>query len=418
MPMSRFTTLADAVTAPGLPPLGIERPQTPGQWAVRWHALVLMAGLLAAVPVIHLVWHGLLGQREAMIPSRSQTPWPEPDWPAVRSGAWMAAAERHLQQASPVVFWLRAPWNELLLRCGIANSPAVQVGRDGWLFLRADQPSPAEFARRQPARAATFAAVQAQVAAVGAELLVSLVPNKTRVYPEFLRHALVPDATYGEAMAELMTAGIPVVDVAAALGAAKAAEPSRLLFFHGDTHWLPFGALVAGQAVAAAVEAQCGSRLSPRASVQLGARTTYHALGDLVAMLGIATADLPWDDGRRVTVGLSLFAHGFRELREYYGVTSDDPAVAARLDGNAADAEVWLVGTSFSRENGLPALALALGRPVRLFGENGAASIQPMAKALAALRAPGTHRPVAVVWEIVERGLFEPAWAEPQLQDR
>jgi hypothetical protein len=404
-------------TAAGLqPPLGVPRPQSPGQWAVRWHAVLLVALLLGSVPVVHVVWHGLLGQRDAMIPVRSQTTWPEPNGPDLQSGAWMGRVERHLQQASPVAFWLRAPWNELLLRCGVANSSAVQVGKDGWLFLRGDQASAVEFAKRQAARTQTFAAVRAQCAAAGVELFVSLVPNKTRVHPEFLQRALPADATYAAVLAELQAAGLPAVDVAAAMAAAKAAEPTRPLYFRGDTHWLPFGALVAGQAVAAAVEARCGAGLGPRGAVQLGPRTTFQALGDLVAMLGLATADLPWVDGRRITVGLSLTAHSFGELREYYSVASADPALATRLDGNASDAPVWLVGTSFSRENGMPALSLALGRPVRLFGENGAASIAPMAKALAALREPGAKHPVALVWEIVERGFFEPPWAEPQFQ--
>ncbi|MBL8726476.1 MAG: hypothetical protein JNK49_20705 [Planctomycetes bacterium] len=404
----------ETAAANALPPLGVPRPQTPLQWAVRWHAVLLVACLLGSVPVLHTVWHGLLGRREALIPTRSQTPWPEPDWADLQSGAWMGRVERHLQQASPVAFWLRAPWNELLLACGVANSPSVQVGRDGWLFLRADQGSPQSFAQRRAARAQTFAAVRAECAAAGVELFVSLVPNKTRVHPEFLKSALPADATYATVLAELQAVGLPVVDVAAAMAAAKAAEPTRPLYFRGDTHWLPFGALVAGQAVAAAVEARCGASLGPRGAVQLGPRTTFQALGDLVAMLGLATADLPWVDGRRITVGLSLTAHSFGELREYYSVASADPALATRLDGTAADAPVWLVGTSFSRENGMPALALALGRPVRLFGENGAASIAPMAKALAALREPGAKRPGALVWEIVERGFFEPEWAEPQ----
>ena len=35
--------------------------QTPAQWAVRWHGLVVVALLLASVPVVHLFGHGLLG---------------------------------------------------------------------------------------------------------------------------------------------------------------------------------------------------------------------------------------------------------------------------------------------------------------------------------------------------------------------
>jgi len=393
----------------------IELAPTALQSALRVHAIALFAVLLAAVPVLHLWRHLVLGKTTPWIPVRSQTDWPAATRAAVLDGSWMPAVERHLREVSPVVWWLRGNWNELMLGLDLPASDRVHVGRDGWLFLRSDaNPDAGALAAGAAARKARFAAVRDRLRVLGCELLVSIVPDKSGVYADLRRDVgrqSKKQTLYGYLLEELRSLGIPVVDVKSAMAAMRAAEPARELYFRGDSHWQPYGALAAAQAAAVFIEGgPLAAKLSPRVPVQLGARTTFHALGDLVAMLGICTADLPWEDGRRVTVGLSLQAHSYRELRSYYAVAPDDPALAARFDGNWPAAEVVLVGTSFAKENGLPALMLALGRPVRMVQENGAAGIVPMTSLLEQLEQPGAVLPKVVVWEVVERGLFEPTW--------
>lgn len=393
------------------------QPMTPLQAALRVHAIALFALLLGSVPLLHLWRHLLLGKATPWVPVRSQTEWPSASVDAVLDGQWMPAVERHLREASPVVWWLRGNWNEMMLRLDQPVGDRVHVGRDGWLFLRSDaNPSAAFLEAGAAARKARFAAVRDRLQALGCELVVSIVPDKSGVYADLRRDGgrqLQKQALYGRLLEELRSLQIPVVDVKSAMAAMRAAEPERELYFRGDSHWQPYGALAAGQAAAMLIEAgPLAARLSPRVAVQLGARTTFHALGDLVAMLGICTADLPWEDGRRVTVGMSLQAHAFRELRSYYSVAPADPALAPQFDGSWPAAEVVLVGTSFAKENGLPALMLALGRPVRMEQENGAAGIVPMNRLLEQLAQPGAVVPKLVVWEVVERGLFESGWEQ------
>jgi alginate O-acetyltransferase complex protein AlgJ len=390
---------------------------TPMQSALRVHAVALFAILLGSVPLLHLWRHVVRGKSTPWVPVRSQTDWPAATPAAVLDGQWMPAVERHLREASPVVWWLRGNWNELLLRLDQPVGDRVHVGRDGWLFLRSDaNPSAELLAAGAAARKWRFASVRDRLRALGCELVVSIVPDKSGIYPELRRDggpASPKQALYAHLLDEVRSLAIPVIDVKSAMAAIRAVEPDRELYFRGDSHWQPYGALAAGQAAALLIEAgPLAARLSPRVPVQLGARTTFHALGDLVAMLGICTADLPWDDGRRVTVGLSLQAHAFRELRSYYAVAPEDPALAERFDGNWPAAEVVLVGTSFAKENGLPALMLALGRPVRMVQENGATGIVPMTRLLEQLEQPGALLPKLVVWEVVERGLFEPSWEQ------
>jgi hypothetical protein len=132
-------------------------------------------------------------------------------------------------------------------------------------------------------------------------------------------------------------------------------------------------------------------------------------------MLGIGTIEAQDQHGSRGTVPLTVLAAQFRETREYYSVEPLPGAGdVARFDGTWRDAEVVLVGTSFAQENGLQALMLALGRPVRLVQESGAGSIRPMRRLFEELVEPGRPRPKIVVWEIVERGLVEGDWGDPR----
>jgi len=75
--------------------------QTPGQWAVRWFAVVAASLLCASVPLHHFVWHGLLGHDEAQVRLRSQKP------PAAAAGG--GAAPVAGSWASSGSEWLSAP---------------------------------------------------------------------------------------------------------------------------------------------------------------------------------------------------------------------------------------------------------------------------------------------------------------------
>lgn len=395
-----------------------DRQQTPAQWAVRWHGLLAAALLAASVPLVHVGWHGLLGREEPPIVTRSQTPPMEPTWATLADGSYMLARERQLQEASPIVWSLRGTWNEALLQLGAPQGDRVVVGRDGWLFLRHEvMATGAGLGATAAARTQAFAAARDAVRAAGAELLVVIVPDKSRVLPDLAgvapERAAAKAPAYGALLGELQALGVPTVDLAAVFQAVRAAQPQEELFYRGDSHWRPLGALAAARAVAAVIEAlPVAGRLGPRGAVQLGPSETFEALGDLVAMLGLRTAELPARDGRR-TVGLSLCAQSLREVRTYYSITAADPALALRLDGKDPTAAVWLAGTSFTNESFWRASMFALGRPVRVFQDNGAAGIVPMQRTLAALRAADGPRPAVVVWEIVERGFYEDGWRAP-----
>ncbi|MBX3463764.1 MAG: hypothetical protein KF830_11380 [Planctomycetes bacterium] len=393
-------------------------PQTPAQWAVRWHAVALATLLLASVPVVHLVWHGLLGRQEPPIRSRGQYTAPAATWANVLDGSWMPAKERELREASPIAWWLRSGWNELLFRAGTPRSERVQVGRDEWFFLAATvAPDRALFERRAAVRQRVFATVRDAVRAAGGELFVWLVPDKARVYPEYafaggeLPAAKAP--LYGEVLGELRGLGIATADMAAALAAARTALPAEELYFRRDTHWRPQGALAAARAVAAAIEGgDLGRWLSPRGEVELAGKDSIRMVGDLTALLGLATVEVAHAGGWHAEP-MSLLTERLAETRDYYGIVRRERGAALPIGGDDDAAEVWVAGTSFSEENGWKALSLALGRPVRVVLARGAGGTEP-ARALLQRLAQGA-RPKVVVWEIVERGLLEDEWADPRL---
>ena len=400
-------------TAPAVGPAPVA---TSAQLAVRWHVVVGAALLLASVPIVHLVWHVLLGHDVPVIRTRGQAAAPPPTAANVFDGSWMPAKERELQEASPIVWWLRSGWNEALYRAGLPRSAHVHFGRDEWFFLQATvRPDRELFLQRREVRRRFFTAVRDRVRAAGAELFVSLVPDKARLHPELaFADGVLPGAVqpnYGEVLAELHALGIPTVDLVAAVATARAAAPAQELWFRRDTHWRPEGALVAAQAIAAAIEAgPIGARLSPRVQVELFGKETIRLIGDLTAMCGLGTIEA--EAGHALP--MSLLTERLAEDRSYYGIVLRDQGRPLPLHGDTPDAEVVVAGTSFAIENGWKALSVALGRPVRAVEARGAGGTEPIRTVLRQLDDPAVARPRLVIWEIVERGLFEPEWRDPR----
>ncbi|MCA8950955.1 MAG: hypothetical protein KDE27_15735 [Planctomycetes bacterium] len=388
--------------------------QTPAQWAVRWHGVAVAALLAASVPLFHLLWHGALGRDRPPIITRSQTEVPELTFDSFTDGTWATAMERHLREASPIVWRLRGTWNELLFRFGIVQNAGVVLGKDSWLFKAETlRPGMFRFEREAPERRRFLAALRDRVRAAGAELVVSLVPDKARVYPELAyedgRLAPAKAPIYGAMLTELHELDIPVADVASAILLAKAAAPDQLFYYQRDTHWRPEGALAGGQAIAAVIESlPVGRALAPRLTAELGARTITKAVGDLAGMLGLLTRELPLEGGRLRAQPVSIFTADLAMDREFYGVVLKDRARLVPPLPEDPATEVLLIGTSFAEANGAGALALALGRPVRAVIGFGASGFNGLHDLRDELR-EGTRAKV-VVWEIVERGLFEARW--------
>lgn len=389
---------------------------------MRWFAVIVVGVLCASVPVVHIVWHGLLDNEEPVLVTRSQEPAQAATVDNVMSGEWMTLKERELQEVSPVVWSLRGHWNELRYRLGVPHSDRVWFGRDDWLFVMPSvRPDLRGFERAKDKRLAAFVKIRDAIRAAGAELIVTVVPDKARVYKDFaFEDGVMPKRTadnYATIMAELESLGIAHVDLATPMAAARAAitstETTEQLYYARDTHWQPAGALVAGTAIGAAVEIQFGSRLSPRQQLRLTGPNRSRTVGDLTMMLGMLAHVRPDPILERRDVSMSLLTDELSEVRDYYGANLVTKTGTKGLFGEAPDAEVYLAGTSFSKANGMVAVTMGLGRPVHLITNSGATGLGPIRNALKLLRSG--KKPKLVIWEIVERGLFDAAWQDPKL---
>ncbi len=276
----------------------------------------------------------------------------------------------------------------LLFREGLEG---VLVGADGWLF------STEEFFR-QPGEEQAVAenleyvrTVRDTLRSQGIELVVALVPAKARVYADRLGRYALPDHVrprYQDFRRRLLSLGICTPDLLAALQEARRQEE---VFLRTDTHWSPFGARTAAQALAA-----CARRTLKEKGVQpvpydrqlLGTRRIH---GDLAGFIPLG--DLRGSLGPRpdLVAELETIAASDRGLGLF-----DDPDIPVALIGSSYSAgRLWdFVG----------ALKQALEADVLNVAAEGQGPFLPMQAYLNG----DTFReitPRLVIWEIPERYL-------------
>ena len=394
--------------------------QSPAQWAVRYLAVAGLGALAASVPLAHVGWHIALQNPEPMYSTRHQKPLPTPTLSSLADGSYMAQTEKSLQESAPFTWHLRSNWHELRLALGWPRGTDVRVGQDDWFFLAESlAPDIDSWKRGRGARMALLQQVKSSVEATGAKLVISLVPDKERVYPDkWYPNGDMPDnkrGNYALALAEFSEAGIRAIDLALAMEQGRVSHPGVDLYFRRDTHWNVAGAFVASSAMASFLEGNYSAAIGPR--MKASARSTGKSLlvGDLVGMMGLGTLDLRINGAADLThpEAFSLITYKLRELVESYAIDIADTESAKLVDGNDSEACVWLVGTSFANANGAAALALQLARPIRWTIQFGASGLSAMRAALPEMSKQRQAR--LVVWEIVERGYFSPEWSSSSI---
>ena len=171
------------------------------------------------------------------------------------------------------------------------ESSKAFAGKDGWLFYKADG-SIANFQNRKHFSDKEFARATAYLsdfnawcAENGVPFLYMIAPDKNKIYGEFF-----PDTVkklYGDdqsranrLMDALLKKGVPVVYFYDDL---KAHKKDTLLYFKNDTHWTPYGALIAYQKTMNLL----GFPALPKPAFE----TVKNASGDLTGMLPSAGTD-------------------------------------------------------------------------------------------------------------------------------
>lgn len=272
------------------------------RWPRTWSLLLVLVALFGiGVPGLGTLAHIDAGEAEraASAENRTLAPWPPIAWNAGMLMAWPGAAARYFEDH----FALRARlvrWQAIVRLEWLRTSPSpdVLVGRDGWLFYAADA-ALADFASTDP-----FSREDLEVwrtvlqhthdwlARRGIRYVFVLAPDKHAVYPEFMPDGVrrVGRETRTDELVRYLRdqSTVPVVDLRAALGAAKGSER---LYHRTDTHWNDRGAFVAYRAIlsrlADGVPPANRDALAPLPRTAFAASTVREPGMDLAGMLSL-----------------------------------------------------------------------------------------------------------------------------------
>lgn len=266
----------------------------------------------------------------------------------------------------------------------------VRGGCDDWLFLAEELEVHPDREKSAAFRSQLAERLHAHLAARGIQLLMVVVPDKTRIESAHLCDLRRPDRFAQRVVnwtGGLKDKGIATLDLTATLTQASGEH-----YYRTDTHWNEIGANVAAQAVAARLTQLHWAAQNQGGAVTLNPVRSPRS-GDLIHLAGID--------------GLPAF---LRPNPEQAQVTNVAPIAVASDDlfGDAGLPSIALVGTSYSRNsNFVPFLEHHLGEPVANLAKDGGA----FAGATISYFSGATFRnnpPKVVVWEIPERMLESP----------
>jgi alginate O-acetyltransferase complex protein AlgJ len=318
---------------------------------------------------------------------------------ALIAGRTAAAVNYATAHDLPVDLLFREAGGVLRWKLFNAGGPQVWVGRDNWLFLVEELRPWPDAAAIMATRAALVARVQKALAEKGIDLVVTLVPDKSRMVRAELDgpRARENEGRYRSFLTALRTAGITTVDLASAYTASGGGDQ---FYFHTDTHWNQAGAALAARATAAAVTTDF-DRTHHFTTDAAAAETD--GPGDLLRLMSLDK--IPDDLPIRLRPPVD---------RQHLETTQEmeKPKASGGLLDDGPEIPVALIGSSFSRNSNFDGrLQEALGAPAGNFAESGG-GFASSAKTYFASDAYRETPPKLVIWEIPERVVGQPLTAD------
>ncbi|ULH17482.1 hypothetical protein MF271_20715 (plasmid) [Deinococcus sp. KNUC1210] len=388
--------------SPGSPPL----PQTPlpptplsqtlpaqtsapARTVLSWLPGLVFAGIVAA--------GGILA-----VTSPATRTWPH-DQP-VMTGQWAHAYEHTLDAEIPFRTPAVALWATVNYALFHEARDGALIGRNGWLYTAEEfQTAPGDSLERTR-KLRYIRHVHDILHAQGVDLVVALLPAKSRIYADQVGSRRVPAqlvSQYSDFLRQLHQAGITAPDLLTAFQHARHTG-SAALFLRTDTHWSPAGAALAAQTVAQTIRST-HTRLPPAQFATTLSRAQARS-GDLLNYLPIDSHIGPSRDltGTSSTERTDSGGGGLLLSSESLPVALVGTSYSARTKNN-----VW----NFDGQ-----LQQFLGSEVLNAAQEGKGPISPMAAYLTSSEWK-TSPPQVVVWEIPERYL-RVQYAEETTADR
>ncbi|NWL79807.1 alginate O-acetyltransferase [Pseudomonas taiwanensis] len=282
----------------------------------------------------------------------------------------------------------------------------VVIGQDGWLYSDEEFDPVADGTRQVRDNLALIGGVRDELARHNVELVLAIIPAKSRLYPEHVGQ-VTPTALrqdlYERFRGVARKAGIIAPDLLATLEDAK---NQGQVFLRTDTHWTPLGAEVVAGRLGQSISQAMSLHGSPQQYVtEVLGNEDYK--GDL-------TRFLPLDP---------LFENLMPapdQLQKRATRSQDETDAGGDALFAESNVPVVLVGTSYSANdkwNFAGALRQSLQRDLVNHAEDGNGPILPMLKYLKSDELKDAP-PQLVIWEFPERYLpmqsdlsdFDPEW--------
>lgn len=324
----------------------------------------------------------------------------------VLNGKWSKAAETHYDEEFPIKRLGTNLWAALDYKLFNEGRPGVVLGKDQWLYTDEEFDAVANGEQNEADNLAIIQGVRDALKAQGTQLILAIIPAKTRLYPEHIgddKPATLHTDLYQQFHAQAAQAGLIAPDLLAPLQGAK---QHGQVFLRTDTHWTPMGAEVVAKQLGEVVAQQTPLNGEPEKFVTQAKETAPYK-GDL-------TNFLPLDP---------LFSNLLPQPDQLQQRSTDPVSTEAQGDDALfadSDVAVGLVGTSYSANpnwNFVGALKQALHSDVVNYAEDGHGPILPMLKYLQT-DAFKSSPPQVLIWEFPERYLpahndlkeFDPKW--------
>ena len=273
----------------------------------------------------------------------------------------------------------------------------VREGKSDWLFLNDELVVHQDRTLNANSRVKEIIKVNLNLASRGIELLIILIPDKSRIESEYLgpQHRAAVFSTRVDDFSNALTHnGINVINLTDVLNLSKQANIAP--FLRTDTHWSEQGAEIASKTVAIKIQS-LKIKPSPIQSTDIINQVEEIRLGDLVKLAGI-----DW---------LPQSLQPLPELARHSSFKSkpipskNQSKVADDLFGDANLPNIALIGTSYSRTSQfIPYLEMQLNAKIGNFAIDGG-DFSGSASAYFNSPAYKDTSPKLIIWEIPERVL-------------